>query len=313
MRDRALLITFGGLGNAVLLSPLYAALAPRMPVDILYSAPVVREYFAAAPGGGELLAWADTGWKGLWQQRGRWSHAVVAAAMSPLRGAALALCSGAAHRIGEGYFGFTVPVAVRRPEEHELQRNLNLAAAAGFAALPQPLVWAATRDVVPPLPARYVALHAGCGDRLRGKRWPLERFAAVTRELTAAGISVVAVGGPDECGLGATLDAAGALDLTGKLTLAKTAGVLREAALYLGNDSGLMHLAAATGTRCLALFGPTRETKNAPWGDSHRVLTASVACRPCYRNRPIDCRHGFACLQDITVAQVVSAVQEMLA
>lgn len=313
MPDRALLITFGGLGNAILLSPLYAALAPHMPVDILYTAPVVREYFAAAPRNGELLAWSETGWRGLWQRRGHWSHTFIAAAMSPLRGAALALGSGAPHRIGEGRFGFTVPVPVRQPEAHELQRNLNLAAAAGFTATPQPLVWAAARDIVPPLPAHYVALHAGCGDRLRGKRWPLDRFAAVTRELTAAGIPVVAVGGRDECGLGATLDAAGALDLTGKLTLAETAGVLRDTALYLGNDSGLMHLAAAAGTRCLALFGPTREAKNAPWGDGHRVLTASVACRPCYRNRPIVCPRDFACLTDISVAQVVTAAREMLA
>ena len=85
------------------------------------------------------------------------------------------------------------------------------------------------------------------------------------------------------------------------------------AALYLGNDSGLMHLAAAAGTRCLALFGPTRETKNAPWGPGHRVLTAALDCRPCYRNKPVACPRRLACLIDISVEQVLAAALEMLA
>jgi len=311
--ERALLVAFGGLGNGILLSPLFRALATRHTVDLLVADPLVAEYYAAAPARGDLLLWRDCGWAGLLRRRGHWTLAVAGAAMQPLRAGLLLLAAGAPQRIAEHGFACTARVSVAEPEEHELQRNLRLAAAAGCPGMPEPALWSLTLDGVPALPTRFVALHAGSGGRLAGKRWPLDRFAALTRMLIAGRIPVVALGGPDETGLGHTLAAAGAVDLCGRLSLAQTAGVLRAASLYVGNDSGLMHLAAAAGTRCCALFGPTREAKNAPWGNGHRVLTAPVGCRPCYANRPITCPHGYACLSGISVEQVHAAVRDLLA
>lgn len=311
--DRALLVTFGGLGNAILLSPLYQLLARRHTVDLLTADPLAAEYFSAAPGRGDIIPWRACGWSGLARRRGTWSLAVAGAALQPLRAGLLLLASGAPVRVAENGFAGTARVPVADPEEHEVTRNLKLAAAAGCAGGAAPVIWSATLAGVPALPARFIAVHAGSGARLAGKRWPLERFAAVVRELAAAGRPVAALGGPDETALGRELAAAGALDLTGKLSLSQTAGVLRQASLYLGNDSGLMHLAAAAGTRCLALFGPTRERKNAPWGPGHRVLTAALDCRPCYHNKPIACPRQLACLIDISVEQVLAAALEMLA
>lgn len=311
--ERALLVTFGGLGNAVLLSPLYQLLAGRYTVDLLVAHPLTGEYFSAAPGRGDIILWPATGWSGLWRQRGRWSCAVAGAAMHPLRAGLLLLATAAPGRVAENGFACTARVPVADPEEHEVVRNLKLAAAAGCPGAAAPVVWSHTLDGIPALPQRFIAVHAGSGGRLQGKRWPLDRFAALVRKLVAAGQPVVALGGADEMALGAALAAAGAGDLTGKLSLAQTAGVLQRAAGYLGNDSGLMHLAAALGTRCVAIFGPTRERKNAPWGPGHRVLTASLECRPCYRNRPIACPRDYACLTGISVEQVLAAAREMLA
>ena len=64
------------------------------------------------------------------------------------------------------------------------------------------------------------------------------------------------------------------IDLTGQLDLVEAAACLKRAALFVGNDSGLMHMAAAAGTPTLGLFGPTDERLYAPWGEKARIVRA---------------------------------------
>jgi heptosyltransferase III len=105
-----------------------------------------------------------------------------------------------------------------------------------------------------------------------GKQWPADRFAELARRLTAAGAPlagarIAVFGGPGERqAIGRLLDSLPVLDLIGQLDLATVGACLARAALYVGNDSGLMHLAAAAGAPTLGLFGPSRETHYAPWG-----------------------------------------------
>ncbi len=109
------------------------------------------------------------------------------------------------------------------------------------------------------------------------KVWPAERFVALHRRLAAPdgplpGARPIVLGGPGaaEAAMAAPVLAAlgeEALDLTGgRLALPEVAAVIARAALFVGNDSGLMHLAAATGTPTLGLFGPSRAEEYAPRG-----------------------------------------------
>ena len=105
-----------------------------------------------------------------------------------------------------------------------------------------------------------------------GKIWPAERFVALFARLSAIvpGAVPVVLAGPGDAERALArpvLDALpGAIDLAGKLSLPEAAAVLSRAHLFVGNDSGLMHLAASTGTPTLGLFGPTPALAYAPAG-----------------------------------------------
>jgi ADP-heptose:LPS heptosyltransferase len=113
----------------------------------------------------------------------------------------------------------------------------------------------------------FLAVHPGSGSR--AKNWPLERFVAAARAL-ADGRPWLLVRGPAEEALPCP---AGAVDASG-WPLRILAAALSRAGLFLGNDSGVAHLAAACGTRTLALFGPTDPERWAPVGPGVATLRA---------------------------------------
>jgi heptosyltransferase-2 len=103
--------------------------------------------------------------------------------------------------------------------------------------------------------------------------------------------------------------AASVIDLVGRTSLGALVGVAARSAVFVSNDSGAMHIAAALGRPVVAIFGPTDERATRPLGD-HDVLTAQVFCRPCMlRECPIDHR----CMKRISVATVFDAVVGRLA
>ena len=113
----------------------------------------------------------------------------------------------------------------------------------------------------------FLAVHPGSGSR--AKNWPLERFVAAARAL-AGGRPWLLVRGPAEEALPCPPDAADAFGWP----LRVLAAALGRAGLFLGNDSGVAHLAAACGTRTLALFGPTDPGRWAPVGPAVAVIRA---------------------------------------
>ncbi len=109
------------------------------------------------------------------------------------------------------------------------------------------------------------------------KVWPADRFAAVFRRLDLGATAIVLGGpGPAERTMAEPLLAAlpRAIDLVGRLSLPEVAAALQQAMLFIGNDSGLMHLAAAAGTPTIGLFGPTDAATYRPAG---RCATAVAA------------------------------------
>ncbi|MDP9095784.1 MAG: glycosyltransferase family 9 protein [Pseudomonadota bacterium] len=108
----------------------------------------------------------------------------------------------------------------------------------------------------PALPKPYALLVPGCSPHLSEKRWPTERFGEFARLIADRGVLPVVVGTKSERDLGATIRAAcpAARDLTGQTSLFDLAGVAARASLAVGNDTGPIHLAAAVGCPCIALF-----------------------------------------------------------
>lgn len=114
-----------------------------------------------------------------------------------------------------------------------------------------------------------------------GKTWPVERFAQVALDLIGdngplAGGRLMLLGGPDDrqgsAPLRGVVPGERLIDLVGRADLLTTYACLKRARLFIGNDSGLMHIAAAAGTPTLGLFGPSDETLYAPWGPHARAL-----------------------------------------
>ncbi len=148
------------------------------------------------------------------------------------------------------------------------------------------------------------------------KRWPARRFSELARRLAALEPEprVLIVAGPGEEALAAESIAAeggtGVAVLGPDLDLAELSALLQKLDLLVTNDSGPMHLAAAVGTRCVALFGPTDPRRTAPLGEGHRVLWTGRWCSPCFRRRcPLLHQR---CLQEVSVEEVVAACKASL-
>ncbi len=173
--------------------------------------------------------------------------------------------------------------AVMRPRTGH--KTAQLAAILDLDPPPLPVVWTAPADR-----ARAQALLGAAGGPVVAlaptanwaeKVWPAERFAALFERLTAGplpGARAVVFGGPGETerAMAAPLleRLPGAIDLVGRLNLAEAAACLQRAVLFVGNDSGLMHLAAAAGAPTLGLFGPTPADQYAPAGRRTSVAQA---------------------------------------
>lgn len=161
-----------------------------------------------------------------------------------------------------------------------------------------------------------VVLHSGSGGYSRARRWPAERFAAVAQRLRDShDAEIVLVGSrDDEPGIADPQ----AENLVGRTTLPQLADVIAGADLFIGADSGVMHIAAATGTPVISIFGPSNADAWRPWAVDAQavVLRSGVACSPCsYVGHGIGARGGCAartCMKLVTVEQVAETARRIL-
>jgi heptosyltransferase-1/heptosyltransferase-2 len=140
------------------------------------------------------------------------------------------------------------------------------------------------------------------GARWNTKRWPLERYTAVVRQLAAARQPVVLAGSPDEKPLCDEIAAAvpAVRNLAGQTGLAEMIALLDRAKLVLGNDSGPLHVAVALRKPIVAIYGPTAPDFVGPYGQLANVLRHDVPCHPCRRR---ECDHH-SCMQGVSVELV---------
>lgn len=156
-----------------------------------------------------------------------------------------------------------------------------------------------------------------------GSRWPAKRWNGFARlcEMLAADHRILLVGDDADRAYTAPIaDALGdrCLDLAGKLRIMDVAAHIACARAFVGNDSGLMHLAEAVGVPVVALFGPTVDSFGYyPSLPLSRTVERRLACRPCSRNGSIPCPRGTGeCLGAISadvVAQTVTTLFDLQA
>lgn len=161
-------------------------------------------------------------------------------------------------------------------DEHDVDRWIRLVAEVGAPCRREDLVLGDVGDAR----GRTVVVHPGAASGAR--RWPASRWARVVGDLVDAGREVVVTGGPGEGDLCAEVAAGGgrgARDLSGALDLPALADLVGRAALLLCGDTGVAHVATATRTPSVLLFGPSRPNQ---WGpvvdaDRHAVLWPAAA------------------------------------
>ncbi len=157
---------------------------------------------------------------------------------------------------------------------------------------------------------KIVALGVGSTNS-RAKRWHAESFAKLNDLLqTDLSTNVILVGAKDEAEVADEVFAKSEkkpIILTGKTNLAEAVAVLSEVDLLVSNDMGLAHIAPATGTKTIVIFGPTNAQTTQPVGSE--IIRKNVDCAPCMlRDCPIDHR----CMTRISPAEVFEKAKEIL-
>ena len=161
--------------------------------------------------------------------------------------------------------------------------------------------------------ARRIAVGAGASYG-SAKCWPPDRFAkALNSLLVHADSDVILFGTPGELPVSAAIAAElqrPPINLTGKTSIADLPALLSQCHLFLGNDSGAMHVAAAVGLPVVAIFGPTDPNGTAPVTPRLTIVQQKPYCSPCFLRR---CPTDHRCMTAVTPAMVESALHSSLA
>jgi len=225
--------------------------------------------------------------------------------------------------------GFLYNVRVPRSHQgnpvHSVENHLNLVRAAGISV----------EDPLPPLslpPARkeeadriegfwtdhglpgakVVVLHIGAGNQFRD--WGASNLAALADRLAVLqDVRMILVGATQDMSRAENIRKTRPkkiLSLAGKINLIELREVIARAALFVGPDSGPMHIAATTRAPIVALFGPTLPANFAPWKAEATLIEKPMDCRPCKQRQCLT--EDFRCLRSITVAEVFTACTQYL-
>ena len=198
---------------------------------------------------------------------------------------------------------------------HVVEQNLALAAALAGESLELPAVEfphdeAAEQECARRLEelalGRFVLLNPGAG--WGAKRWPADRYAEVAKQLAVQGLPSLVNFGPGESELAAAVaEGGGGAARAIACTLTQLIALTRRATLFIGGDTGPMHLAAALGVPVVAIFGPTNPARNGPFGTRSVVLRSPSSVTSHARRARPD-----SGLLEISPSSVVAAAWQLL-
>jgi len=167
-----------------------------------------------------------------------------------------------------------------------------------------------------------IGIHAGCDRKSSYKRWPESSFVELTRlVIDERDAWVLLFAGPDEEQhveeIHRLFVGSDRVHLVKATPLKKVAALIARCDCFICNDSGLGHVAAAVGTRTIAIFGPTMYVRIAPYGEDTAVVRQDTHCSPCSQypfgatNGRVPCRNHRACLVGLQPATVLEAVDSL--
>jgi len=153
---------------------------------------------------------------------------------------------------------------------------------------------------------KFAILNPGAG--WGAKQWPVERYGAVAKDLSQDGIRSIVNYGPGEEQLADTVEiASGGTAQKISCSIAELISLTRRAALFIGGDTGPLHLAAALKVPVVAIFGPTNPARNGPFGTRSIILRSASSMTD--HSRHPEPEHG---LLEITPGEVVIAARKLL-
>ena len=162
-----------------------------------------------------------------------------------------------------------------------------------------------------------VAIHPGAGNIT--KQWPEEHFSALIDILIERNnVNIVLVGGPDDVGISknllqSILHTKNIASMAGKTTLANLSRLLKNCVLYIGNDSGPKHIAAAVGIPTIGIHsGVVDPVEWGPIGPKAVALRRNMTCSPCYLANAKDCPRSLACLRFLEPSLVYETADLLL-
>ena len=212
--------------------------------------------------------------------------------------------------------------AVWRSQKSSLHKVQQLGSLLGLEkAPPSPTVWLGAKEIQAaekrlPAGSRYIGV--GPVANWTGKEWPQDYFRDLLVSLTdstgaLAHATPVIFSAPHERQriqpLVRSLKPLSAIDLTGQLGLLEAVACLKRCDLYVGNDSGLMHLSAACGTPTVGLFGPSPVDIYAPWGSHTRAVQTDIP----YEELVQQSHSQESLLRSLPVSKVQDSIVDLLA
>jgi heptosyltransferase-2 len=307
-------------------APAVDVIAPPWSLPLLERMPEVRQAIPLEVGHGELAL--GKRWRaGRALRGGRYAQGIVlprsAKAAIPLLAAGIPCRTGYRGEMRYGLLNDVRPLDRRR-----LYRTVDR-----FVALGRP-----PGDALPdPVPQPHLSVGPGAGDRAcaelglapaaggppalalcpgaefgPAKRWPEDHFAAVARQRLASGWRVWLFGSGKDTPITRRITelAPGCEDLAGRTTLAQAIDLLATSTAVISNDSGLMHVAAATGRPLVALFGSSDPGYTPPLSDRARIVYHALSCSPCFER---ECPLGHLdCLRRMMPDEVLEALDAVL-
>ena len=330
------------LGDIILALPMVQTLKRSIPdgrISFL-AVPASAAVLANHPSIDDVILYdkkgAERGIRGITKAVGRLKRDRFDVAIIPhrsLRSALLPWIAGIPVRIGfstsAGRFLMTARVAYN-PDRHEIMRNLDLLRPLGIAATMElpglypsasdvGVVEALLRESFSQKGADQPLVAIAPGSVWETKRWPEEKYTALTKLLSDRGFRIALIGGDQDNRLAERISRGGdpgrVLNAAGKLSMLQSAELIRRSAILVSNDSAPMHAGVAMKTPVLALFGATVPRFGfAPAGSGDRVLqTEGLECRPCSIHGGRKCPIGtFDCMQRIAPTEVFETILEML-
>ncbi|MBU0480670.1 MAG: lipopolysaccharide heptosyltransferase II [Proteobacteria bacterium] len=333
--DKILIRSTNWIGDAIMTTPAVRTIRENYPeamISIL-AYPWVADIFRNCPHVDEVIIFdkkgVHQGLQGLWRLAGelrsrRFDLAILL--QNAFEAAFITLLAGIPARAGYIRDGrrllLNYPVAIR-PEVrklHQVHYYQWLCRDLGMTAGPDELFlqvsseaaqWAA--DFVAGAGTRpVIGLNPGAAYG-PAKCWPVERYGELAAVLTEKYNAVIPV-----FGTGADQTTAETIrsfapehviDLAGKTSLGEAMALIASCDVFVTNDSGLMHVAAAQKTPLVAIFGSTDPVATGPFAEDVLIIRKEMECQPCFKTH---CRTDFSCMKEIGVAEVSEGVARML-